>query len=199
MVNLDAAQERNFRAALAACPDDATRVRAAFAAWTESRGYIYANDGRNTSRSPGVTPAVATVLRTSARYPHDKVGNNGRSVGMYQQIPDEVGGWWGDMRGCMDPAESTRRFLRGLVVTDNPVYEGTLVTPTGSRRVKVNLASPIAADVLRVQQPLADEAESSNYDATQVRAAVEIAALFTPTTTPARSAADWLRFFTAAL
>lgn len=191
-IDLSPAQERTFRAALAVAPDRASRERLAFAIWTESRGLVYANDGRNTSRSPGVTPAVAEILRRSLSMPHDMVGSNGRSTGPLQQISADVGGGWGDMAGTMDPAISARRFLAALPVTDNPVYTGTLVTPTGSRRVEVTLSSPIAADVLRVQQPLADEAESSNYGAAQVSIAVEIAARFSaaqpdPTPTPDRA------------
>ena len=60
----------------------------------------------------------------------------------------------------MNPAESARRFLAALRVTSDAQFAGTLQTPTGSRRVLVQLSDPIPADVLRVQQPLADEAES---------------------------------------
>ena len=174
MVQLDAAQDRNFRAALAVAPGRAEAERLAFGIWTESRGYVYANDGRNTSNSPGVTPAIAAILRRSLDLPHDQVGSNGRSTGPLQQLSSDVGGAWGDMAGTMDPAESSRRFLDALTVTDNPVYSGILLTPTGSRRVDITLSSPVAADVLRVQQPLADEAQSSNYGAAQVAIALEI-------------------------
>ena len=174
MVNLDGAQENNFRAAMAAAKSRAEAERLAFGIWSESRGYNYANDGRNTSNSPGVTPAIAAILRRSLDIPHDMVGSNGRSTGILQQTSSDVGGAWGDMAGTMDPPTSARRFLDALTVTDNPVYSGILVTPTGSRRVDITLSSPVAADVLRVQQPLADEAESSNYGAAQVAIALEI-------------------------
>ena len=186
-VSLSAAQQRTFREALAIASSEAARQRLAFALWTESRGYVYANDGRNTSNSPGVTPFVAQILRRSLELPHDEVGSNGRSTGPLQQISSDVGGAWGDMAGTMDPATSSRRFLAVLRVTDNPVYSGTLLTSSGSRRVDVTLSSPIAADVLRVQQPLADEAESSNYNAAQVAIAVEIAAMFADSPPPASS------------
>lgn len=184
-MNLSDVQRRNFAAALAVAPDRPTRERLAFAIWTESRGYIYANDGRNTSNSPGVTPTIAEILRRSLKLPHDQVGSNGRSTGMLQQLSSDVGGAWGDMVGTMDPATSSSRFLAALRVTDNPVYSGTLLTSSGSRRVDVALSSPIAADVLRVQQPLADEAESSNYNAAQVAIALEIAAMFADSPQPA--------------
>ena len=195
MIALDAAQTRNFAAALATEPDQARRERLAFGIWTESRGYNYANGGLNTSRSPGVTPAVAEILRRSTALPNDGVRNNGRSTGILQQTSGEVGGGWGDMAGTMIPAVSAGRFNARLAVTDNPVYEGWLYQPDGSRRkVRVALSDPIAADVLRVQQPLADEAESDNYGAEQVAFARQLAARFAPKPI---SAALWLRIFAA--
>ena len=184
MLELTPTQEQNLRMALATTNDTAERLRLAFAIWTESRALIYANDGRNTSDSPGVDASVREVLRRSLQIPHDAVGSNGRSTGMLQQISTDVGGVWGDMAGTMDPAESARRFLADLQVTNNSQYAGTLHTPTGSRRVVVQLSDPIAADVLRVQQPLADEAESSNYNASQVAIAREIVATVLPGNSP---------------
>jgi hypothetical protein len=201
MVALDAAQTENLSTALVvarawavASGNDPQAVceRVAFCAWTEGRGYNWANDGRNTSNSPGVTPAIAAILRTSLNYPHDKTGSNGRSTGMYQQLSENVGGGWGDMTGTMDPAISTARFLSRLIVTDNPVFAATLITPTGTRRVAITLSDPIAADTLRIQQPLADEAESSNYNATQVAIAREIVAQLSPTGTGPVDLMKWI-------
>lgn len=188
---LNEVQRRNFAAALAVATTDAQRDRLAFAIWSESAGYIWANDGTNTSKSPGVTPTIAAILRRSLAIPHDKVGSNGRSTGMLQQLSSDVGGAWGDMAGTMDPAESARRFLARLRVTDDRLFTANLVTRVGSstvtERVTLTLSSPIAADVLRVQQPLANEAASSNYGAGAVKIAQEISALFKPK--PAQ--ADW--------
>lgn len=204
MVTLDAAQTENLSTALvvarawavaAGVDPQAAAERVAFVWWTESRGYIYANDGTNTSRSPGFDthPEWPGILRRSLNIRHDKVGSNGRSTGGIQQICGEVGGVWGDMAGTMDPAISTARHLSQLVITDNPVYAGTLLTPTGTRRVAVTLSSPVAADVLRVQQPLADEAESSNYDATQVAIGREIVAQLSPAApTGAGDVMEWM-------
>ncbi len=179
MVAINSIQAANFKAALSVATNQAELERLAFAIWSESAGYIYANDGSNSSRSPGFDthPQWPAILRRSLNIPHNKVGSNGRSTGMLQQISSDVGGGWGDMAGTMDPATSARRFLNALRVTDDPIYEGILQTPTGSRPVSVVL-TPIAADVLRVQQPLADEAQSSNYSASQVQIAKEIAAQF---------------------
>ena len=197
MIALDAAQEANFRAALAVAPGPEERARLAFAIWSESKGRVYANDGRNTSSSPGVTPEIAAILRRSLGMPHDAVGSNGRSTGILQQLSSDVGGGWGDMAGTMDPATAARRFLAALRVTDDPVYDGWLVTPTGRERVSVATPSPVVADVLRVQQPLASEARSSNYGPGNLAAALEISARFTPT--EGRSAAAWLQLFAAAI
>lgn len=114
---------------------------------------------------------------------NDGVANNGRSTGILQQTSQDVGGGWGDMAGTMTPAVAAARFLARLGVTDDPVYEGWLLQPDGSkRRVRVTLSSPVAADVLRVQQPLASEAESDNYGPANVAIAVELAARFAPAT-----------------
>ncbi len=191
MVALTATQERNLRAALAITENADERARLAFAIWTESRALILANDGTNTSKSTGVDDAVRVVLRRSLDIPHDAVGSNGRSTGMLQQISSDVGGGWGDMAGTMNPAESARRFLAALRVTSDAQFAGTLQTPTGSRRVLVQLSDPIAADVLRVQQPLADEAESSNYNASQVAIAHEIVAQLTTPSTATGFGKDW--------
>lgn len=176
MPSLSRTQRANFLAALVEAPTPALRVRLAFAIWTESRGLIYANDGTNKSNSPGFdrNPQWSQILRRSLDLPHNAVGSNGRSTGMLQQISSDVGGAWGDMAGTMNPSISAQRFLERLVVTDNPVFSGILLTPNGSQRVEILLSSPIAADVLRVQQPLADEARSANYGEDQVRAAQEI-------------------------
>ena len=78
----------------------------------------------------------------------------------------------------MDPAESARRLLAELEVTDNGVYQGFNLRGDGTREFLDITLTPIAADVLRVQQPLADEAKSDNYNAAAVAIAVEIAAAF---------------------
>jgi hypothetical protein len=185
MVALTAAQTRNLRAAIGVATDPAVRVRIAFAAWSESRGLVLANGGLNTSRSPGFDthPQWPGILRMSLALPHDGVGNNGRSVGMFQQIPADVGGVWGPMVGCMTPTTSAEQFYAHLRVTDDPVFKGKLLRPDGKLEPVDVTLDPIAADVLRVQQPLADEARSSNYDASQVAVAKAIVAqLFPPTT-----------------
>jgi len=185
MMEINSIQACNFRRALAVAPDRAARERLAFAIWSESAGYIYANDGTNESGSPGFSshPEWPDILRRSINIPHDKVGANGRSTGMLQQISADVGGDWGDMAGTMDPAESARRLLAKLKVTDNGVYQGFNLRSDGTREFLDITLTPIAADVLRVQQPLADEAKSDNYNAAAVAIAVDIAAAFSSSPT----------------
>lgn len=181
MVALSDKQAENFRAALAVAQTLPQAERLAFALWSESAGWIYANDGTNKSNSPGFDthPQWPAILRRSLDIDHDKVGNNGRSTGMLQQISADVDGGWGDMAGTMDPATSARRFLNALVVTGEANYTGTLQKPGGGTETTTRqLSDPIAADVLRVQQPLINEALSSNYDASQVAIGKEIAARF---------------------
>lgn len=62
----------------------------------------------------------------------------------------------------------------------------------------MRLSDPIAADVLRVQQPLADEAESDNYGPANVAIARALAARFAPAQSkPTTTVAAWLRLFAA--
>jgi hypothetical protein len=95
--------------------------------------------------------------------PHDAVGNNGGSTGILQQLsqdyvaarfPGKTWGW-GTVAATMDVGQACRMFLPRLVVTDNGGYQGMTF-------------DPIAADVLRVQQPKLSEASSGNYSAERV-------------------------------
>lgn len=181
MPDLTEKQAANIRAALTAATDGADAIRLAFAIWTESRGWIYANNGANDSNSPGFDTHLQwpAVLRRSLGIAHDLIGSNGRSTGMLQQISADVGGGWGDMVGTMDPVTSARRFLAALQVTDDPRYDGVLQKTDGTtERVTRELSSPVAADVLRVQQPLMNEALSDNYGPGQVAVAAWLVSQF---------------------
>jgi hypothetical protein len=190
IVDLDAAQRRNFLEAMAVATSPAERVRLVFAIWTETSGYNHSNDGRNLSESPGVTPERVVLLRRSLdpewQREHglqiDRVGSNGRSTGVLQQISADVGGGWGDMVGTLRPAVAAQRFLQELVVTDNEMFKAVLLVGDTSRLVLIQ-RDPIAADVLRVQRPLAPEAESANYNDNQVAIARAIVAQLEPTIT----------------
>lgn len=161
--------------------------RLALALVTESSGgYIYANDGGaydytkktqwNEGLSQEVQTRVAQLLRKSLSLPYDRVGRNGRSTGMLQQIsleankalsPDIKWGW-GSMAETMNPESSALMFVKQLRVTDDPVYK---IDGKGYTTV-----SPIIADVLRVQQPLVSEALGTNYSQKNLNWALGIVA-----------------------
>ena len=61
---------------------------------TESNGYMYAN----------------RYNADSLRLPHDKVGQDHASVGLYQQQPQ----WWGNVRDLMNIEKSTDKFIDAL-------------------------------------------------------------------------------------
>lgn len=51
----------------------------------------------------------------SLKIPHDKVGSDGKSVGLFQQqVVMGNGWWWGDAATCMDPTLSARLFFDRL-------------------------------------------------------------------------------------
>lgn len=154
---------------------------------SESGGRVYANDGLAFHPDPAVrrpgwdtddngkplSPAVLArcyaAVRASLACPHDAVGNNGGSTGILQQLSQDYVGarfpgktWgWGSLADTMDIDRACRMFLDRLVVTANRSYRGRDF-------------DPIAADVLRVQQPLVSESSSSNYGQDKVDAAKAI-------------------------
>lgn len=64
----------------------------------------------------------------SLNLPHEKVGSDGKSVGLFQQqvIWGNGAWWWGDAADCMDPYRSARMFFTALARFD---YSGTAHTP----------------------------------------------------------------------
>lgn len=163
--------------------------RVAFVLITESGGgRMYANEGAafpdsgttpwaDNSLSTGQRRKIRESLSRSMSYPHDAVGGNGGSTGMYQQLSQDYVGarfpgktWgWGTLADTMDVDKSTRMFLDRLQVTDNPEYRG------------FRYSDPLVADVLRVQQPLTSESGSSNYSAAQVARARRLVDNWSPT------------------
>lgn len=88
------------------------------------------SEGRRRNITPrGIKIALATTLvesnltmyanakvPESLQIPHEKVGSDGRSVGLFQQqIVWENGWWWGDAATCMDPMKSAGLFFDRLV------------------------------------------------------------------------------------
>lgn len=52
---------------------------------------------------------------SSYNYPHDAVGSDHQSVGIFQQQPQ----FWGTVKDCMDPATSAGKFYAALVKVGN--------------------------------------------------------------------------------
>jgi hypothetical protein len=182
MVLLDDVQTRNYLTARRVFDDWFTAnrpspnradwwVRLVAALDTESGCRIMAHDGV-WGGGGRINARQSAILQQSMALPHDDVGHNGGSVGALQQIPTPVAeaadnpwGGWGTIADCMALETSIPKYLIHLRVTDDPYYKGKLT------------ASPIVADLLRVQQPLESEV-AQNYGAAVVARAVSIAAQF---------------------
>ena len=86
------------------------------AALAESGLQNYANDGTSTLRSAAhgrpLNEQERAVARESLNYPHDAVGNNLDSMGLFQQRPMTE---WGTPAELMDPAISAGKFFDALV------------------------------------------------------------------------------------
>ncbi|MFC8182392.1 N-acetylmuramoyl-L-alanine amidase [Rhodococcus sp. NPDC057297] len=89
----------------------------------------------------GLLIALATVLvecdlimyanakvPASLKLPHERIGNDGYSVGLFQQqvVWGNGGWWWGDAATCMDPTLSARLFFQRLAKLD---YNNTNRSP----------------------------------------------------------------------
>ena len=74
----------------------------------ESGFRVYANDGRG-----GDLAADQHGLARSLRLPHDAVGTDHGSLGIFQQQWP----WWGTMEQLMNPAASARAFYQALLET----------------------------------------------------------------------------------
>ena len=81
-------------------------VVALAAAHQESRFLNYANDGRGTDLRPD-----QAGIASSQELPHQAVGSDHGSLGVFQQQWP----WWGSMSELMDPAASASKFYTRLV------------------------------------------------------------------------------------
>lgn len=113
---------------------------------TRAEGYALRiiNEGRRRGVTPkGITIALATAivesnitvyanskLPKSLALPHDAVGSDGLSVGIFQQQVRDTGNgwWWGDEATCMGVESSAGLFYDRLVKLP---YNGTSKTPGG--------------------------------------------------------------------
>jgi murein DD-endopeptidase MepM/ murein hydrolase activator NlpD len=63
-------------------------------------------------------PAYPTVARLSLALPHDGVGHDHDSVGLFQQRPLEGDGGWGTVAELMTPKTAASKFFRSLLKVD---------------------------------------------------------------------------------
>ena len=121
---LDPAQEANAKTvvgvALGRGLGPTGAAIAVAAALAESSLYNYANDGTSTligsAERRQLNDSERAVARQSMTYPHDKVGNNLDSIGLFQQRPMTG---WGAPAELINPATATGKFLDQMVkVTD---------------------------------------------------------------------------------
>ena len=202
-LTLNQRRQRNYQRVIDTCKAWAAErgiapwahmYRLVFAVMSESGGLVYANDGKafhpdTAQRRPGwdrddrgnplpasVLADCYRVLRRSLDLPHDAVGNNGGSTGILQQLsqdyvaarfPGKTWGW-GSLAQTMDIEKACRMFLDKVRVTSERTYRGMDF-------------DPVAADVLRVQQPLISEQSGGGYSAARVAAAKDIVDRWGPT------------------
>ncbi|MGS0684618.1 M15 family metallopeptidase [Nakamurella sp. GG22] len=117
---LDRAQEANAKTvvgvALGRGLGPTGAAIAVAAALAESSLYNYANDGTSTlvgsAEGRQLNDAERAVARQSLTYPHDKVGNNLDSIGLFQQRPMTG---WGTPVELINPATAAGKFLDQMV------------------------------------------------------------------------------------
>lgn len=126
--------------------------------------------------------AIRAALSQSKNYPYDAIGDNGGSCDLLQGLSDDYLGarfkpgrsfGWGTLAQRMDPKTGIEfcctKFLERLIVSDNREYRGIDF-------------DPIAADVLRVQQPRVDESSNERgYSPARVAQARDIVDRWSPT------------------
>jgi hypothetical protein len=117
---LDQAQEANAKivvgVALGRGLGSTGAAIAVAAALAESSLYNYANDGTSTlvgsAERRQLNDAERAVARQSLTYPHDKVGNNLDSIGLFQQ---RAMTGWGTPAELINPSTATGKFLDQMV------------------------------------------------------------------------------------
>ena len=117
---LDAAQERNAKViigvALARGLGSTGAAIGVSVALAESTLFNYANDGTSTlvgsAEGRQLNDSERAVARESLQFPHDRVGNNLDSIGLFQQRPMTG---WGTPAELIDPATAAGKFFDRLV------------------------------------------------------------------------------------
>jgi hypothetical protein len=161
-MTLNASQTRIAQGVIAAAKARGLPRAAAEAAiaviYAECSGLVmYANNGNSTQtiadQGRQLNAAERAVARLSLNYPHDAVGQDLDSMGLFQQRPSAN---WGPPSELMDPEMSTGKFYdgvggnRGLV--DIPGWESLPPWEAG-RRVQGSL--PIHANLYSDAYPTA--------------------------------------------
>ena len=117
---LEPAQERNAKIITAVAHTrglgNSAATIAVTAALAESTLYNYANNGASTMlgslEGRPLTEDERAVARRSMEFPHDRVGDNLDSIGLFQQRP--MSGW-GPPEVLVDPMRASGRFFDELV------------------------------------------------------------------------------------
>lgn len=125
-------------------PDQGIVIALAVAS-QESSFRVLANDGKGGDLQPDQTGIAASL-----DLPHDGVGTDHGSLGVFQQQWP----WWGPMDQLMDPAAASRLFYAALVKIDG--WESLPVTVAAQRVQKSAYPSayaddePLARDLLEI-------------------------------------------------
>ncbi len=113
----------------------------------ESRFTNYANDGRG-----GDLQFTQVGIEQSLELPHEAVGSDHGSVGMFQQQWP----WWGSLRELMDPATSAEKFY--LALGDVPGWQSMPVTVAAQRVQRSAYPDAYADDEALAQELLGGSA-----------------------------------------
>lgn len=123
-------------------PDQGIVVALAVAS-QESKFLVYANDGKGGDLEPEQRGVSASM-----NMPHDKVGSDHGSVGVFQQqFP-----WWGTLAELMDPVTSAKKFYEALLKVGG--WESMPVTVAAQRVQRSAFPSAYADDEQLARQLL---------------------------------------------
>lgn len=119
----------------------------------ESGFKVYANDGKGNDLNPDQKGIAASM-----KSPHDAVGTDHGSIGLFQQQWP----WWGTMPELMDPATSARKFYGALVKVKG--WESLPVTEAAQRVQRSAYPDAYADDETLAEQLLTTIDENGSSD-----------------------------------
>lgn len=123
----------------------------------ESHFQVYANDGQG-----GDLKADQAGIAASLNIPHDAVGTDHGSLGVFQQQWP----WWGTMQELMDPAMSAQKFYNALLKVPN--WQNMPVTVAAQTVQSSAYPSAYADDQPLAEQLLATIGNNTGSTTTQV-------------------------------